>query len=35
MNLNLLRVTVSHLRRHLKNAELSILSTRGGYRLEL
>ena len=35
MNLNLLRVTVSHLRQRLKDAELSISSTRGGYRLEL
>ena len=34
-NVNLLRVTVSHLRRRLKNAGLSIQSTRGGYRLEL
>ena len=33
-NVNLLRVTVSHLRQRLKNAGLSILSTRGGYRLE-
>lgn len=35
LNVNLLRVTVSHLRQRLKNAGLSILSTRGGYRLEL
>lgn len=34
LNINLLRVTVSHLRRRLRNAGLSILSTRGGYRLE-
>ena len=34
-NVNLLRVTVSHLRRRLKNAGLAILSTRGGYRIEL
>lgn len=35
LNVNLLRVTVSHLRQRLKNAGLSILSTRGGYRLEI
>ena len=35
LNVNLLRVTVSHLRGRLKNADLSIVSTRGGYRLEL
>ena len=33
-NVNLLRVTVSHLRQRLKNAEIAIVSTRGGYRLE-
>ncbi len=35
LNINLLRVTVSHLRQRLKSAGLSIISTRGGYRLEL
>ena len=35
LNVNLLRVTVSHLRRRLVSAGISIVSTRGGYRLEI
>jgi DNA-binding winged helix-turn-helix (wHTH) protein len=34
LNVNLLRVTVSHLRQRLKDADISVVSTRGGYRLE-